>query len=64
MTCTGKPEHWMGTWESVSSIGMASAEHASHDHVAPSGACAEAKNRRGGQRVDSPHARADGCPSE
>jgi hypothetical protein len=60
----GEPGHWMGTRRSAGSVGMAPAEHAGHDHLAPPGARAEAKNGRGGQRADSPHARADGCPSE
>jgi hypothetical protein len=41
----------MGTGRSVNSVGMASAEYTSHDHVAPSGACAEAKNGRGSNEL-------------
>ncbi len=54
----------MGTERSVSSVGMASVEYAGHDHVAPPRACAEAKDRRGRQRIGSPHARADGSPGK
>jgi hypothetical protein len=45
--CNGEPECCMGTERSVNSIGRASAEYAGYDHVAPSRACAETKNRRG-----------------
>jgi hypothetical protein len=63
-TCTGKLERGVGAGESASSISVAPPEHASHDHLASSGVCAETKIGRGWQRADSTHARVDGRPSE
>jgi hypothetical protein len=52
-TCTGKLERGVGAGESASSISVAPPEHASHDHLASSGVCAETKIGRGWQANDS-----------
>jgi hypothetical protein len=62
--CTREPGRHMGTEESASSPGMASAEHTNYDHVASPRVSAEAKDRRSRRRVGRPHARADGRPGK